>query len=558
MPDDQRVTHWNQRRSDIERSAPTARLHDWAIRLLSASPDEPRGSLVRSEDALSPPERQATPGADDLFGRATATAEVVSRGVLWKLGSQFTIQLFGLVISLGIARILSTSEYGTASLALAFAAFATIFSDLTLGAVLVQRRVVSQAETSSLMWFSAVLGLCLTIAFALLAPALASLLGRHSLQPILIGVAPVFLLSTLGTVPTALLNRRMAYRALELRSMAAIATSATVALVVAMLGGGAWALVGQQIAQVTVLTSLAWIAAAWLPSLTFSRSQLGRVVPFGLYALGSRALGTLAANLDNVLVGAFLGTAALGPYAIAYNILLIPLARLAMPVQEVAYPTFSSLDDRLAVGRLWLRANAALLVIMTPVMLALAVEAPDFVRVVLGGRWSDAGPVLRLLAVGGFFQCLTWLTAAVLQACHRERLLLGYAAGRTAALITAFAVGLHWGIDGVAAGFAIASALVAPFGVAAVTRSTGVPFAALAASLGRLLAAAAVLSGVMVAVRAPGLLTGLPALFVVPAVGFLAFAGLLLGAARNVVVDLRLLATSAGLTARLPRRATRR
>ena len=481
---------------------------------------------------------------DVRFQRSAPSAQVVSRGLLWKLGSQTTVQIFGFAISSGVARLLTPAEYGAAALALAFSAFALIFSDLTLGSALVQRRTVDQAEASALLWFALALGLIVSTAFALLAPALASLVRNPSVKPLLVGVAPVFLLATAGTVPTALLNRRMQFRTLEIRMMVATATAATTALVIALVGGGSWALIGQQLVFFGLLTSLAWIKARWLPSLSFSRKHLGRVAPFGLYAAGSQTFGTISSNLDTLLVGRYLGTAALGAYAIAYNVLLIPLTRIAAPVREVTFPAFAALQDHIAVGRLWLRANRALFATLVPVLLALAVEAQDFVTVILGSQWSAVIPVLRLLALGGLMQVLFSLDGSVLKACGRQRLHFWFAGARAAVLVAAFVVGLHWGINGVAAGFTIGETLMAPIGLLAVGRTTGVSAKAIWLSLLPVLAAAAIMSGVMVALRTATPLEGLPALIVIPAVGTAVFAGLVLWWSRDLRRDVHTFARS--------------
>jgi O-antigen/teichoic acid export membrane protein len=464
--------------------------------------------------------------------------------VLWKLGSQLTVQVLGFGVSLVVARLLVPSEYGLASVALALAAFGTIFSELSLGAALVQKRSLSQVEASSLMWFGILLGLGLTIAFALLAPALAALMANDHIQPLLVALAPVFLISTAGTVPTALLNRRMAFRKLELRMIAATVISSACSVVIAAAGGGAWTLIGQQLSFVSVLTVLAWLGAHWKPSLVLSRHDLRRLAPFGLSVVGGRVFSTAGANVDNLLVGRYLGSAALGAYAIAYNILLIPVSRLARPIQEISFPAFAALDDSAAVGRLWLRANGALLALVAPIMMALAVEADDFVHVLLGVRWDRAAPLLRLLAIGGAFQTLIRLTPSALQACARPRLQLAFAAAVATALIAGFVVGLHWGVNGVAAGYLSVNALAWPIGMAIVMRSTQMDFGRVVRAIGPVFAASALMCAAMVALRAIAPLSSVAALLVVPAAGVALFAGFLLWRADGLVSDLRLMARS--------------
>ncbi len=477
------------------------------------------------------------------FVRTTATPEVISRGVLWKFGSQTTIQILSFGISLGVARLIAPSDYGAAALVLALAAFAIVFSDLSLSAVLVQRKTVSQAEASSLVWFSLGVGLLLTLAFAVLASRLARLAGDQSIEPLLLGVAPVFVISTAGSVPTALLNRRMQFRTLELQMMAATVISALSALLIAYLGGGAWALVGQLLVLSTLLTLFAWIGARWRPSLTFSRAGFGSLASFGFYVAGSRVFFTASANLDTLLVGRFLGAAALGAYAIAYNVLLIPLARIASPIQGVAFPVFSSLEDPAAVGRVWVRANRALLAVVTPALIGLAVESPNFVGVMLGSKWSSAAPALRLLAIGGLCMLPFMLTSSVLQACGRQRALFFFAAMRMCVLVVSFAIGLHWGIVGVAAGYAISEALMLAPGIALAMRTTHVRIGSVLTSLSPIAVGGLLLTASMLALDST-MPTGLVSLLVVPLVGLALYGGYLYWRANDLILDFRTLAGS--------------
>ena len=502
--------------------------------------DPPRDHTIPLDG--TPPARVSSDSR--RFHRPPTSAGTISRGVLWKLGSQFTVQLFALVVSLAVARLLVPSEYGTASLALALAAFGLIFSDLTLGAVLVQRPIIGQIEASSLMWFSLGVGLVLTLSFALLTPQLAALLRSPGLEKLLLGIAPVFAISTAGTVPTALLNRRMEFRKLELRMVVATVISSSCALLVAFLGGGAWALVSQQLVQVSLLTLLAWGSARWLPSFAVSRTQLRVLAPSALYVAGNRAVSTLGANLDNVLVGRYLGAAALGIYGIAYNVLLIPLARLSVPIQEVVFPTLSSLQDRAAVGRLWLRANVALCAALAPVMIALSVEADDFVQVVLGPRWAKVGPVLRILAVGGLLQLSLRLGSSALQACGRQRLLFATSSVTAGLLVIGFIFGLHWGTVGVATGFTLAYVLAVPLQLASAMRVMTVRPSEFGRAMTPLAVACAAMAAVMVCFRLSVPVQPLGRLIFATALGLGVFIVVLLVKAPGLVADLKMLVTS--------------
>jgi O-antigen/teichoic acid export membrane protein len=256
----------------------------------------------------------------------------------------------------------------------------------------------------------------------------------------------------------------MNFRGLELRDTAGTLGGAAVAVGLAFAGFGAWAIIGQSIVSVMIATALLWRFSTWRPRLLFSMRSLRECGSFGSKMLGARLLSYLNINADNLLVGRALGSASLGIYAIAYNVMFAPLARLAVPIQAVMIPAFARLQDDLPrLGQTWKRGARLTAAITMPGFLGMVAVAPDFVPVVLGGRWNAAVPVLQLLCVAGFFQSVEALQWSVLQSCGRAGTLLRYTFVSTAINLAAFAIGLHWGIVGVAAGFAIARALVVPF-----------------------------------------------------------------------------------------------
>jgi PST family polysaccharide transporter len=168
-------------------------------------------------------------------------------------------------------------------------------------------------------------------------------------------------------------------------------------------------------------------------------------------------------NVDNVLVGRFLGPTALGAYGLAYTVMLMPFSQIGGPVQEVLFPAFSRMqDDRERMTEVWVRASRIVGALAIPALLGLIVVAPDFVDVVLGHRWRVAVPVLQILSWAGLLQSLQRLNGDILQALDRTHLLLRYSIAAFATNLAGFVLGLHWGIRGVATGFAIAATLVEP------------------------------------------------------------------------------------------------
>jgi polysaccharide transporter, PST family len=264
----------------------------------------------------------------------------------------------------------------------------------------------------------------------------------------------------------------MRFRSLQLREMAGTVLGGVVGVALAFAGLGAWALVVQALAAEGVSLVLVWRFSSWRPSATWSSESFRRLGSFAGKTSGARVLGYVNLNADNFLIARFLGAAPLGVYSVAYNVMFAPLARLATPIQQVLFPAFALIAaDRPRAGSAWLRGTRIVAAATVPAFVGLAVVAPDFVPVVLGRRWHKAIPVLQLLCIAGLAQSLQTLNHSMLQALDRAGALLGFMIFSATLTVSAFAIGLHWGVVGVAAGFAAARTTVLPVFTTIVSRA---------------------------------------------------------------------------------------
>ena len=407
-------------------------------------------------------------GVGDLRGR-------VLRGLLWVGASQAGGQLTRAVVAVFVARMLTPAEYGLAALALVFASLVMIFSDLALGAALIQRKSLSAVDRDTAFWATLTAGVLFTALGAGLSGPIAALYGEPDAQPLLVVLSLSFLVSALGATQQNLMLREMDFKRYESIALAGGLAGAVAAVVVAATGGGAWAIIAQQIAGVLLATGLLWRVSTWRPRWAFSWASLRDLGGFSLYLLGQRMLYYLQVNGDRFLIGRFLGTAALGIYAVAYNTMLVPASKLGAPLQRVFSPAFSRIQDETErIAAMWARVVRLLAAVSVPALAGLIVVAPDFVPLVLGDQWKEAVPVIQVLAWVGIVQAVQAINMDILLARGRSRTMFHFAIVVTVSHLLAFGVGLQWGVVGVAVAYSVSTTLVEPFQTVLAARALGV------------------------------------------------------------------------------------
>ncbi len=388
--------------------------------------------------------------------------------------SQAAIQVLAFVTAIVIARFLSPFEVGLAAEALVFASLALVIVDFGFASVLVQRPALSEDDRSTAFWAGMFLGVALTLIGIAASWPIASIYGEPEVQPLFAVLSLAFLFTAPGIVQGALLTRDLAFRSLEVRTIIATTMSCATGIGLAIAGAGAWAIVAQDLVITAVSTLLLWRASSWRPQWRFSMQSLRGMAGYTGNVFGTRVLAWGTINLDNFLIGRFVGAAQLGAYTLAYSVVIMPATRIATPIAHVFFPAFSRVSEPARIATMWTRANRMVALLIVPSMLGLIAVAPEFVRVVFGEKWNAAIPVIQILATVGLIQGLFALNAPILQALDRTSTLFRFTALSVLTVI-GFAAGLPWGIEGVAVGFLVVTVATAPVYLRLTTDAVGLP-----------------------------------------------------------------------------------
>lgn len=380
----------------------------------------------------------------DLKGRSL-------RGGLLTLtsqGSQFLLQSISTVV---LARLLAPADFGMVAMVTAITGLGQAFADLGLSEATIQRDKINHEQVSTLFWINVAIGLTLMLITAGMAPVLAWFYREPRLRNITFLVSFTFLIGGLRVQHDALLRRQMRFFSLAIRDVASYVLAVPVAITMAWRGAGYWALVALPLTLNLTQMVLSWVMARWIPGLPRRDAQVGSLVVFGGNVAASYVICNLNRSADSVLIGWRWGAGPLGLYSRAYNLLMLPVRQLGAPARSVAVPAFSrTQNDPERFARYYLRAISLIMWISTPIFGFLFVAAQPVIVIALGKQWSQAVPVFQILAISALGQLLLdstiWLFVSRGQSKRLLRLLLVI----SPIIVGSFAIGLPFGIKGVA------------------------------------------------------------------------------------------------------------
>jgi O-antigen/teichoic acid export membrane protein len=362
--------------------------------------------------------RYADTGAPESRTLRTQAAS----GVRWTGVSALVITVFQYGQLLVLARILSPADFGLMAMTVVVLSFAYAYADMGISNAIIWRQETTKRQLSSLYWLNVFAGLAIAGLIVAARPLIIRFYGEPRLEPLLLLAALLFVITPFGQQFTVLLEKTLRFRLLALIEMTAAACGVAVAVASALLGVGAAALMLGPLAAAAVRVILLHATAGreGRPQLHFSPKDLSGFMRFGLYQVGERSINVLASNIDYLLIGRFLGSQALGFYSIAYQLVIVPVARINPILTRVAFPVFARRqDDDAALRRGYLELIGATAFVAFPFLIGIAVSARVLVPALYGSKWMLSAALLQIMVPIGICKALDNPSGSVLLAKGR-------------------------------------------------------------------------------------------------------------------------------------------
>jgi O-antigen/teichoic acid export membrane protein len=332
--------------------------------------------------------------------------EILS-GVAWSGAGKMAGQAVQFSILVFLARLLRPSDFGLMAMVLALTGFVSLFAEMGLASALIQKKDLEERHRSSIFWFNIAAGAFVAALVATSAPLIARFYEAPQLVPMLRVVAINFVIGAFCLVQSAILTREMAFRKINIIGTIAMTVAGVVAIVLAYRGFGVWSLVWQSLASSIVLLIGLWFSSTWRPGFLFEWQAVKELFRFGGNLVGFNFFNYWVRNLDNILVGRYMGPTSLGLYSRAYGTMGLPLGFISAPLGGVMFPALSSIqDDKARVKSIYLQFISTIALLTFPMMLGMLAVSQVFVLAIFGEQWRSMAPLLQIFCLVGMVQSI--------------------------------------------------------------------------------------------------------------------------------------------------------
>jgi O-antigen/teichoic acid export membrane protein len=349
------------------------------------------------------------------------------RGLRWVVFARPLGELILVGSMVILAHLIAPAEFGRYAVAVIAGSIAMI-PLAGIGAALVQRPELCREHVQAGLALAALIGLVL-VALIILAAAVivAPLYGARTAELVRLA-SPVCLVVAAGAVPSALLQRHLAIRRTSVIELASTLARVVASIAMALAGMNARALVLGWLVGEALGMLLLW-ASVRPPVPRWRVGAVRELLQFGGPASLAAASWFGFRNCDYAIIGARLGALPTGLYFRAYTLSVEYQKKVSNVMNSVGFPALARSQAGAEREALRKRMVGVLTVVLFPLLVLLALEAPVLVPWLFGQRWTAAVVPTQILAVGGAATLVIDTAGAALMASGRARAVMGFGWG---------------------------------------------------------------------------------------------------------------------------------
>lgn len=372
-------------------------------------------------------------------------------GIKWVALGKLSTQLITWGMTFVVLRLLAPSDYGVVALSMAITSLFGMVAEFGLSSAIVQARTISRQQMSNLFGYGLLVNLLIVGVLLTIAPLVVFFYSDERL-PLVIQVASIqFVFSALSLLPDARMRREMRFKLMAKIEFSLGVFAGLSTLLLAYWGFGYWALVASPLlAAFLRMVLLNLTAHEWI-SPRLSLQDTRGLLKFGGFILLARIAGHFLSQSDVLIAGVFLTKEDLGVYAVAVQLASMPLSKVMMVINQVAYPELSRMYREEGVkGDVLLNGGRLVAYVLFPLLWGLAAVAPFVVQLLMGEKWLGAVIPLQLVCLALPFRAVSTMLTTAVAAVGRPDIELWNTLTGCAIFPFLFYVGVQYGVQGLA------------------------------------------------------------------------------------------------------------
>ena len=347
------------------------------------------------------------------------------KGVGWSFGGSFASYGITFLVGIVLARLLSPSEYGLIGIVMVFVTVFDGIIDSGFSNALIRKNNSTDADNNTMFITNLVISIALFFVMYAGAPFIAHFFKDEQLIALTRVMSFYLIINAFCIIQRTLLTKAIDFKTQTKCSVIASIISGVIGIVMAYMGYGVWALVGQQLSKIFFNTLCLWFYNKWKPNFTFSWQSFRELFGFGWKLMVSGILNSIWGQIYQIVIGRCYSPETLGLYSKGREYVDLVSRNVTNVVQRVSYPTLSKMQDdkeRLKRGYRLIIKVTVLAVFLSVFLMAGC--AKQLILVLIGDKWLDCVPLMQIVCFSMALYPLHSINLNMLQVQGRSDLFL--------------------------------------------------------------------------------------------------------------------------------------
>lgn len=319
-------------------------------------------------------------------------------GIIWTFSQKFSLEIFGFVQGIILARLLLPSDFGLIAMTAVFFAVSNCFIDSGFGTALIRKPNKNSIDYSTVY----VTNVVLTFFFAVLLFACSPLIADFYHQPVLKDIvranSVLMVMNSFNAVQAIRMRIHLQFKQLSIANVTVDIIVGLTSIAMAFMEYGVWSLIYPQFLRPFLNWFFYWHYQHWHPGLKFSWKIWREYFGFGSKLLASSLLNTIWGNIYPIVIGKKYSAAELGFYSKGASYAYLPSRTIQQVLHQVSFPVLSTLqdnDERLqAAYRRLIRLSGF---VVFPMVMGMAALAKPLIIVMITDKWAQSIPYLQII-----------------------------------------------------------------------------------------------------------------------------------------------------------------
>lgn len=357
----------------------------------------------------------------------------------------FITKYINIILQLGLgailARLLTPAEYGIVAVVTVFITFFSLLSELGIGSAIIQKKEILEQDKSILLNVTIILGILLGLIFYYFSYFIANFYKNNIYISIGKLLSLLILLNTMLIVPQNILRREKRFKELGLIQIIAVFTSGIVAIYLAYNGWSYYSIIIQSIIAAFFQNIFSFYKTKINLIFKLNLNILKEIWKYSLYQFLFNFINYFSRNLDNILIGRYIGNSALGYYDKAYRLMLYPIGILTGTISSAIHPVLAKYqDDYDIIFSSYMKIVKMLSIIGFPLSVYLYFSSYEIINILYGSGWNETVPIFKILSLSVFIQLILSSSGSIFQATGKTNYL--FYSGLLSAIVMVLAITL--------------------------------------------------------------------------------------------------------------------